>query len=289
MNSSTQGGYEKAVNKAVDYINSHLYESPDIKKLSAIAHLSEFHFHRIFKAIMGENVGEYIARLRLENIAQRLRMTKATLDKIALETGYATKHALSKAFKKHFGISPSSYRKLPQNVAFFDKKSDQSNILVEPEIRTVEAKKIVYVRIVDWYGSPDSYTKAWKKLGQFAILHSLINNTTEYIGLSFDDPTITKPEKCRFYACITTNKDIKPTGSFGVNTIEGGMYAVFLLKGSYSKLLDMYFNIYINWLPQSGYGLSNMYAFEKYLNNPNHVPEEKLLTEIYVPVYKKKI
>lgn len=68
--------------------------------------------------------------------------------------------------------------------------------------------------------------------------------------------------------------------------ISGGMYAIFTLRGSYSGLLDMYYNIYLRWLPQSGYKLRGGYAYEKYLNSPNNVSEDDILTEIYIPISK---
>lgn len=286
MKQTTRDEYEKAVNRVIEYINKHLYDTPGIKELSDIAGISGFHFHRIFKVIVGENTGEYINRLRLENIAQRLRMTKETIEEIALRTGYGTKHALSKAFKKHFGIAPSVYRRLPQNVSLLVRDIKPEVPPLEPAIIHREARKIAYIRIIDWYGSPDSYRAAWKKLGQYAKKNSLVNEDTEYIGLSFDDPTITLPQKCRFYAAFTVDKEIKAEGAIGVRKLEGGLYAVFTLKGAYSGLIDLYFNIYINWLPSNGYKLRNTITFEKYLNSPGQVGEEELLTEICLPIQK---
>lgn len=281
MKQTTQNEYEKAVNKVVDYINQHLFESPDVKKLSEIANISEFHFHRIFKAIIGENVGEYINRLRLEYIAEHLQMTNCTLEEVAVKTGYGTKYALSKAFKKHFGLSPSVFRSQPKdNIHNFFTGDSRKVIPLEPVIRRIASKKLVYIRIIDWYGSPESYATAWAKLGEFAKEKQLLNKNTEFIGLSFDNPTITLPENCRFYACITTNRDISPEGPFGLQSIKSGLYAIFTLKGPYEGLMDMYYNIFIKWLPNSGYKLNGGGCFEKYLNNPDRVPAEDILTEI---------
>lgn len=288
MKQTTQNEYEKAVNKVVDYINRHLFESPDVKKLSEIANISEFHFHRIFKTIIGENTGEYINRLRLEYIAEHLQKTNHTLDEIAVKTGYGTKYALSKAFKKHFGLSPSLFRSQPTDSSHnFFAEDSRRLIPLEPLIKQVAQKKLVYIRIIDWYGSPDSYAAAWEKLGKFAREKGLLNKSTEFIGLAFDNPTITLPENCRFYACITINKEVSPEGSFGLQTIKAGQYAVFTLKGAYEGLMDMYYNIFIKWLPASGYKLDGGGCFEKYLNSPDHVPEKDLLTEIYIPIAKQ--
>jgi AraC family transcriptional regulator len=287
MKRETLDEYEKAINRVVDYINRHLYDSPGLKELAEIANMSEFHFHRIFKTVIGENVGEYISRIRLEDIAQRLRMSKTGLQDIAERTGYGTKHALSKAFKKHFGIAPSIYRKQPKNTMLFFKK-ERTLLDIIPEIRHIDEKKVVYIRIMDWYGAPESYIRAWRELGKFAKRNNLIKDDTEYIGLSFDDPTITPPDKCRFYACFTIKDEIKPTGPFGLQTIKGGQYAVFIHRGTYRKLIDTYYYIYITWLPDSDYQHRSSMSFEKYVNSLSNVEEKDLITEIYVPVIKRK-
>lgn len=273
----------------IDHINAHLYDKPDLKKLAEIAQVSEFHLHRIFKSLIGENIGEFVLRLRMEDVAQCLRMTNRTLEKIAFDKGYANKSVLSRAFKKHFGISPSAYRSKPQNINWFDRANKENITPLIPEFRVIEQKHLIYNRVIDAYGTSDSYQRAWQELGEYANKNQLVDADTESIGLFFDDPTITASENCRFYACFTTKAPVKTKGKFGYQTIDQGLYAVFLLKGSYKGLLDLYFNIYINWLPQSEYKLRRMYSFEKYLNSPSQVKEENLLTEIFVPVRKKQI
>lgn len=111
----TQDIYHQSINKVVSYINEHLFGNPDLKSLSQIANLSEFHFHRIFRAIMNEGTGEYIQRLRLEYVAHKLLTTNLNLTRIVESTSYNSIFALSRAFKKHFGVSPSEYRRQPDS------------------------------------------------------------------------------------------------------------------------------------------------------------------------------
>ncbi len=280
----TENEYHKAVNRVVDYINRHLIEPIDLETLAEIANVSTFHFHRIFRSVMGENIGEYVQRLRLEYAAQQLRTTSRNLNEIAEKTAYQTIQALSKAFKKQFGVSPSAYRRLSESISKNQKQIISNYQLPSPEIRKVDDLKYIYIRIIDVYGSPKSYNIAWGKIYQFALENNLINEQTECLGLSFDDPTITSPNRCRFYACVTIDREVKPQGEFGVQKITGGLYAVFTLKGPYSGLMEIYNAIYSQWLPESGFQLRNNISFEKYLNNPNKVNEENLLTEIYIPV-----
>lgn len=79
MKEATKNEYNKSINKIIDYINSHLKENIDLSKLAEIANISEYHFHRIFKAFIGESVGTYITRIRLEFAAQLLQTTTLNL------------------------------------------------------------------------------------------------------------------------------------------------------------------------------------------------------------------
>ncbi|MDL2314803.1 AraC family transcriptional regulator [Bacteroidales bacterium OttesenSCG-928-C19] len=286
MKEATVSEYHKSVNKVVDYINQHLTESIDLKTVAGVANVSEYHFHRIFKAFIGESLASYITRLRIEKAASLLQITKLKLEDIAERSGYQSQYALSKAFKKHFGISPSAFRNLQ---TYFSSHSSESINLNHryplPQIKEVEEKQLVYIRIIAKYGSSSEYETAWKKLWCFAKEKEILNGKNESIGLSFDDPDITHHDRCRFYACITTDKPIKPEGEFGVQKIEKGKYAIFTLKGDYSGLSNIYKFIYFEWLPNSNYKLRNNVSFEIYLNNPNKTALSELLTEIYLPIY----
>lgn len=285
MKEITHKEYHRSVNRAVDYINTHLRETIDLHTLSDIAQISEYHFHRIFKAFIGESAGAYITRLRLEYAAQKLQTTKLSLNEIALQSGYQSQYALSKAFKKHFGLPPSSFRNIH---SFFSGHITETNYEiteVKPDITELDARDLVYIRIISAYGTPVEYRSAWKKLWKFACGKEIVDGNNEYLGLSFDDPNITHPCRCRFYACITTNKPIKPEGEFGTINIEKGRFAVFPLQGSYSGLNQLYRSIYMDWLPKSNYCLRHSMPYEKYLNNPDKVKEEDIHTEIYIPIH----
>ncbi len=284
MKKITNTEYHKSINKTIDFINGHLKEEIDLKTLASVANISKFHFHRIFKAYIGESIGAYITRLRLENVAHKLQTTNQTLTEIAEKTGYQTQYSLSKAYKKHFGITPSAFRNIETYFSGKSAKAEYEATELKPKIKEINKKELVYIRIIAEYGSKYDYEIAWKKLWEFAKKNEILNHKNEFIGLSFDDPKITKSEKCRFYACISTDKHIKPSGEFGLQTIENGKYALFTLKGSYSGLNQLYKAIYFDWLPNSNFHLRDSMPFEKYLNNPDKVVESELLTEIYIPI-----
>jgi len=190
----------------------------------------------------------------------------------------------SKAFKKHFGVTPSAFKNIQTYFSSQISKTEHEPFELHPNIVHIENKNLVYIRIIAKYGSELDYRTAWKKLWQYAKQKNIVNEKSEFIGLSFDDPNITKPEQCRFYACISTDTPIKPEAEFGVRTIENGKFAVFTHKGAYSGLNRLYQSIYLDWLPNTNKKLRHSIPFEKYLNNPDKVKEDDLLTEIYIPI-----
>ena len=70
--------YIKRINSALEYIDKHIEEKLTLETIATIAHYSPYHFHRIFKAVIGETLNEYIIRQRIEKSALQL-MTKKTL------------------------------------------------------------------------------------------------------------------------------------------------------------------------------------------------------------------
>jgi AraC family transcriptional regulator len=69
--------------------------------------------------------------------------------------------------------------------------------------------------------------------------------------------------------------------------VKSGLYAVFAHKGSYSSLWQTWNAAYRNWLPNSGYQLTDVFPFEIYIVDPRTARrEENLLTEIYLPIEK---
>ncbi|MCD8545070.1 MAG: AraC family transcriptional regulator [Sulfurospirillum cavolei] len=108
MKESTREDYVRLVYKVVFYIEQNADKELSLEELSRIAGFSKFHFHRIFKAVTGENIGDFIARVRLVYSAWKLK-TEPKITDVALSCGFETNASFSKAFKNRFGVSPRAY------------------------------------------------------------------------------------------------------------------------------------------------------------------------------------
>lgn len=279
---STTEEYHRCVNIVVEYINNHLGEEIDLEKLAEISHFSPYHFHRIMKAFIGEPLGAFIVRTRIETAAQLLRYSKMSVSDIAYQIGYGTPSSLSKAFKQFYGISPNEYR---NNKDYIIMKPTEVNpeLDVTMEVREQQPKKVIYIRLTGAYMAL-SYCEAWKKLYAYVSEEKINPGSLEYICIYHDDPKVTEPKNLRTDVCFTVPVAVQPKGEIGVKEIPGGKYLVFRYKGPYSNLGAVYDTIYGHWIPEGGYVISNARGYEVYLNSPENTPPEELLTEICVPV-----
>ena len=282
MKNITYNDYIQRINKVVAYINNHLDETLDLKKLANEAALSDFHFHRIFKALKGEAIGGYITRLRLEATARLLRYTALTIEEIAFNIGYETTASLSKAFKKQYGISPTEYR---TNKDTYIMKKEIINLdlaLKTPKIVTLEPKNLIYVALTGAYGSLD-YGKAYEQLWAVIKAQKLFTKGIESICISYDDPKITEGSLQRSDVCLAIHKPATPQEEVSCKTLAGGKYAVFFYQGCYENLSQVY-DTAVRWVIDHEYTLREEPFFEKYLNDARRTPKEKLKTEIYIPI-----
>ena len=282
MKNITYNDYVQRINKVVAYINNHLDETLDLKTLANEAALSDFHFHRIFKALKGEAIGGYITRLRLEATARLLRYTALTIEEIAFNIGYETPASLSKAFKKQYGISPTEYRTNKDTYIMKKEIINPDLALKAPKIVTLEPKNLIYVALTGAYRSLD-YGKAYEQLWAVIKAQKLFTKGIESICISYDDPKITEGSLQRSDVCLAIHKPASPQDEVSCKTLAGGKYAVFFYQGSYENLSQVY-DTAVRWVIDHQYTLREEPFFEKYLNDARRTPKEKLKTEIYIPI-----
>lgn len=282
MKNITYNDYIQRINKVVAYINNHLDETLDLKTLANEAALSDFHFHRIFKALKGEAIGGYITRLRLEATARLLRYTALTIEEIAFNIGYETPASLSKAFKKQYGINPTEYRTNKDTYIMKKEIINPDLALKTPKIVTLEPKNLIYVALTGAYGSLD-YGKAYEQLWAVIKAQKLFTKGIESICISYDDPKITEGSLQRSDVCLAIHKPATPQDEVSCKTLAGGKYAVFFYQGSYENLSQVY-DTAVRWVIDHEYTLREEPFFEKYLNDARRTPKEKLKTEIYIPI-----
>lgn len=286
MKDDTKATYHERILKVLLYIQNNLYEPLSLEELAAVACFSPYHFHRIFRGMVGETLAAHIRRLRLERAAQLLQYGNHTVTDLAFEAGYETVESFTRAFRDRFGVVPSEYKKNNHDrfSACWPDPVKKGESPMDVQIKEIPSCQVIFVRHVGPY---HECGKAWEKLCTWAGPRGYFQPGVEFIGLCYDDPDITAPEKIRYDACITVNSDVKPDGEIHTQTIDAGLYAVTTHHGSYNKLSETYAALCGRWAPANSYEIRSLPSMEIYLNSPEETPEDELLTDIYVPIEKQ--
>ncbi len=101
----------QTLSRVIDFIESNLDNSIGIEDMAAIAHISAYHFIRMFKLATGSTPHQYIANKRINKAKYLLAKTDEPILKIALDTGFASASNFSSAFKRLVGCTPSVFRR----------------------------------------------------------------------------------------------------------------------------------------------------------------------------------
>lgn len=113
--------YHERINKTIDYIEQNLSNKITLDELADVAMLSKYYYHRLFHVLTGEPVMEYIRKRRLGRAVKQMNETKLGLLEIAVDNQFESQEVFTRAFTKHFGITPAKYRKIEEKVKLTDK------------------------------------------------------------------------------------------------------------------------------------------------------------------------
>lgn len=103
--------YLDRIGLALDFIEANLDGDLRLEEVAATANSSLYWFHRVFAKIVGESMGEYIRKRRLNRAAEDLVNTHDRIIDIAVKYGFGSHEAFTRSFNQHFRITPSRYRK----------------------------------------------------------------------------------------------------------------------------------------------------------------------------------
>lgn len=287
---ASRAEYARRMNRVLDYIDQHLDAPLDLAQLADVANFSRFHFHRIFAAWMGETLGDYARRRRLEKAAFRLaRGSGEPVLDIALACGFGSGEAFARAFKQQFGHTPSEWRATAPQRAAELRAARHSNpdqvhsnpgqarprplgdhdgsltlhgeTEMEVHITDLPAARVAYQRLIGPYGP--NIGVFWRQtMGPWIQSHGLQGQ--QCYGVGHDDPSITPPDKCRYDACVTVPDGFQPAAPASLATLPGGRYAVARFKGQPMAIGNAWMWLTREWLASSGLQADDRPSFERF-------------------------
>lgn len=292
--------YIELINKVIDYIDQNLENEISLDELTSVSGLSKFHFHRIFQSFVNESLYSFITRLRIERAASLLLTQNVSITDIAFACGFNDSATFSRAFKKHFNISATSWKKnknskIHQDSNIISPYNLSSKLKQESRIKPVNVDDrylpemtIVYVRHTGKFSENYSlFEKLFNRIKYFGETQGIYNDqTSKSLIIYHDSLGITDCQKLRISVGLITESDIDVGDDIGKMVIEKKRYTIcrYVLKnGDYGKAWTQ---VYREIIPQRGLQPDDGYCFELYRPNCYNTINNATTVEICVPVKK---
>lgn len=281
VKADTLESYQQRMARVLAYIEGNLDEPLSLQDLASVACFSSYHFHRVFRGIVGESVKEHVRRLRLERAARQLLAGDSTVLALALNAGYEAPESFTRAFEAMFGLAPSAFRKNGGRMDAVPKAQRPALPLVEAAIKRLEPFRVAYVRHIGPYSECG---EAWAKLMMWAGPRGLLASNMLRLGIVHDDPEITPPDRVRYDAALVVPASAAGSGEVAIQDLAGGECAVAVHRGPYERLNETYAALCGQWLPANGREARNAPPLEFYRVSFEQARPEEFLTDIWLPL-----
>lgn len=273
-------GWIEGFQESIDFIEKNLTEELDIEDIAAKAALSPFYYQRIFGALCGVTVGEYIRARRMTLAAQELNGKDVKVIDVAVKYSYDSPDSFSKAFQRFHGITPSQAKEPGAPLRSFAplhiKITMEGGTMMD--YRIVEKAPFTIVGVKRPFNSDSSYQeipKFWDEwlaqgekrpiMGTFGVCLDMKGKDFDYWIADLYFPWEDIPEGCE------------------TRVIPGSAWAQF--PCTIKTLQDTNTKIWSEWLPAlQGYSLAGEYDIEVYL--PPEEGSDDMKVYIWVPLKK---
>lgn len=273
--------YQTRLNRVIDHIYEHLEDDICFDDLAEVACLSPWHWHRVYTAMRGETITETIRRLRLSRAAEWLANSDLALVAIARRAGYGSADAFGRAFKEAYGKSPADYRETGSHAAF------KAALLTEDAAGfpiSMETLAPIRCASIAHAGSYMQIDHAMGRLFTAFTAQDAMAPDQRMMAVFYDDPDLVPVENLRSRACSPVADGVVLAPPIEEAILRGGLYARLRYQGPYADMKGAYRWLLGVWLPQSGREPDDAPMFEAYLNSPQQVPPNQLITDIHLPL-----
>ena len=285
--------YQSRMYRVLAYIEAHLEQDLTVDRLSEVAAFSRFHFHRQFSEFFGLAAIRYVQLLRLKKAMHELAFrSHRQVIEIALDNGYESSEAFSRAFKKSLGLSPQQFRKQPQWEAWHSnfltihhlREQHMSSTYQFDDVRIVQFPE-TRIAVLEHRGDPRLLGKSIQQFIAWRKLNKLPPSVSATFNLIYDDIHSTAADEYRFDLGAAVSSAVAENEHGIINkTIPAGTCAVMRLTGPDTLLDSAIRFLYNRWLPQSAASLRDFPLFLQRISFFPDVPETQMVTDIYLPL-----
>jgi AraC family transcriptional regulator len=277
--------------RATEYIEQNLKDEIYLDDIADAAYCSPYHFHRLFKQIVGDTPGNYIRKRRLTEAARELKESDRRILDIAVEYGFESQAAFSYAFKKHYSTSPGLFRKGRTSMFSRERLTRQMLLnyrsveMTEPRIVSKEAMNLVGI-VYYGDGKDSGIEDIYVNLKKEVVCLENRKDKEHIYGVCFLNPEYAdKIGKFNYMVAVEVDGLQKIPLDMAGKTIPAHEYAVFRSKSaSYDDIdpvIDEMWSYAHKWISENKVRQNRYFDFECY--NEDEKGNLRYL-EIYIPI-----
>jgi AraC family transcriptional regulator len=289
---------DREIRQVLQRVNRRLFEDASLTVLGQRAGWSPFHLHRAFRNSVGETPKAYVQRLRLERGASLLLTSDRAVVDIAFACGFASHESFTRAFRRHFGVSPRLYRSRQRGHGeshahvtgavgpcirlFGPSKSERRSVMTQlPEISLVELEEQPILFIRKRCAAGELQTALAECLPR--VYAYCQQNAVPLAGHPFTRYVAVELGSFTIEAGMPVRERVAGEGEIEAGALPGGRAAVAIHRGAYERLPETYGAVQ-SWIDQHGHA-SGGAPWEVYLTDPAEVPDENQWeTRVVFPV-----
>ena len=262
---SVKGTVRSPAEKALWYIESHFRDSITLGDVAEIAGVTRYHISRVFVLATGQSITQYLRGRRLTEAARVLAQGAPDILTVALEAGYGSHEAFTRAFRDQFGRTPESVRAagcLSQLVLVEAIKMDERVLENLQPPRMERGVPMLVAGLSERYTAETSagIPAQWQRFGPY-LGHIPGQRGRATYGVLYNQDESGSTE----YLCgVEVSDAARVPAEFAQLRIPAQTYAVFRHEGHISTIRQVWFTIFNRWLPESGRKMSGGPEFERY-------------------------
>jgi AraC family transcriptional regulator len=254
------------VGKALWYIEAHFAGEMTLDDIAAVAGVSRYHLARAFAVATERSVMRYVRGRRLSEAAKALADGAGDILAVALDWGYGSHEAFTRAFRDQFGLTPEAVRaqRALGNLELVEpiKMDDTLLATLEPP-RFVTGKQLLIVGLGARYNAETSagIPAQWQRFAPYIghIAGQVEVRVTYGVRCNSDDAGNMD------YICGVEVSDFSDVPSELTHLrIPPRRYAVFAHRDHISQIRRTWHTIWSSWLPNSGHEVADAPDFERY-------------------------
>lgn len=272
----TEQDYRARVARVVAAIVADPLAEHGLDELARLAHFSPFHFHRVYRSVVGESIAATLRRVRLAMATQLLSEGRESVTQVALAVGYESPQAFTRAFGQFTGQSPREFQQ-QMGAAILGGSAAFAEGSV-PSVRLVErpAQQVLALR---HRGPFSTIPHTHRRLRACAGAHPV----SDWLGVSSGNPD--HPGEFSYHAAMALSEPGLDEGpDLERLDIPAGLYAVHCLAGPSTRINAAVHALYARWLPASGYEPDDRPILEHYLTPPRQTPPSAQRTDLLIPI-----